>query len=341
MAVDKKIIVGVSGGVDSGVSLFLLNKKGYKPLALTLKNTDKTPVREARLIAEKAGVPHFVLDKRKEFEEKIISYFLEEIRRGRTPNPCLLCNPYFKFKNILSFARGKGAEKIATGHYARVEKKQGQYHLLKAKDKSKDQTYYLSFLTQKELAQITFPIGEHKKEKVQKLAEKFKIKNIAVEESQNFCALKDNSFRRFIKQRIGENPGKIIDEKGNLLGEHPGIYFYTIGQRKGLDLSGGPYYVKNKVVKDNKLVVTKDRSQLEKKKIEVEKINWILGSAPDKSLKVTAKIRYRHKAAPVELQKEKRKTAIIFKKPQFAPTPGQFCVFYQKEICLGAGIIKD
>ncbi len=327
--------------MDSAVSLFLLKNQGFEPLALTLRNTDRTPTRQAGLVAKRAGVPHFILNKRGEFEAEIVSYFLKEIKQGRTPNPCVLCNPRFKFKNILSFADQKGIEKIATGHYARIEKKADRYRLLKAKDGDKDQTYYLSFLTEKELSRIVFPVGGYKKTEVQGLAKKLGIKDIVVKESQNFCALKDSSFRNFIEQRIGKSRGRIVDEKGNVLGEHQGIHFYTIGQRKGLGLSGGPYYVKNKVIKDNKLIVTKNRSQLEKRKIEIEKINWISGSEPEKALRITAKIRYRHKEARAVIKKEKEKTTVVFEKPQFAPTPGQFCVFYQEKVCLGAGIIKN
>ncbi len=261
----KRIVVGMSGGVDSSITLVLLKKQGFNPVGVSLKLEvwkDKCNVlREnvcctkesfdiAKKICKKLNVPYYVYDVKKEFKKEVMDYFLSDLKKNRTPNPCVVCNRYLKFKKLFEFAKKKGIKYVATGHYAQVRfnKKTKRYELLKAKDKTKDQSYGLSFLPQKWLKWIILPLGNYTKKKVFKIAKKegfeFFLKR---KQSQDLCFVSKRAIPKYIEKKIGVKPGKIVDTKGNVLGEHKGVHFYTIGQRRRLGLQG--YFVRALILK--------------------------------------------------------------------------------------------
>jgi len=360
----------MSGGVDSSVALILLKKQGFEPIGVTLKlpiwenkvnacrdNVCCTPasIKIAQKICQKLKVPYFVIEAQKEFQKEVINYFVKELKKYHTPNPCLICNRNLKFQLLIKLADKMKIPYVATGHYAkiRLNKKTDLYELLKGKDKDKDQSYSLSFLTQKQLKHIILPLGNYTKAEVYKIAKKEGFPYFEkIKQSQNFCFVSNKALPFFIQKEIGTNPGPIINLKGNILGTHQGLYFYTIGQRKGLGLSGGPafakasagrpYYVVDFDKKLNKLIISKSKKDLYKKEMILSPLNFISGKINKKLIKISAKIRYGSKSASANLYLlNKNKAKIVFNKPQKAITPGQFCVFYQKDICLGNGVIKS
>lgn len=354
---NKKIVVGMSGGIDSSMALVLLKKQGWDPISVTLglprwrekseypAETETLPESRAKGICEKLGVKHFVVDAKKEFEKEVVGYFKKELKAGRTPNPCVFCNPYLKFKMLFDFADKKGIKYVATGHYAGswLNVKTGKYELLVPKDKEKDQTYYLSFLAQKMLARLVFPLAKYAKQETTEMAKEIGFRDFAkTKPSQDFCYLNNGDLQEFLEEEIGIKPGKIVDEEGNVLAEHQGVHFYTIGQRKGIGLSEGPYFVKELDKKKNLVIVTKSKKEIVKKEIILFPCNFVSGEKPKAELKVMAKIRYGAKPAEATIfPPEKDKLKIVFDKPQTAITPGQICVFYHGDICLGGGVINN
>ena len=332
-----KIVVAMSGGVDSSVVAALLEKQGLEVQGVFLKlfTSDyfKKSEKRAKKIAGILEIPFFVLDLRKEFKKKIIDYFIKELQQGKTPNPCVLCNKEIKFGILLKKLRKLKIDFdfIATGHYAHLRREK----LYIAKDKEKDQSYFLWMLKQKQLRQILFPIGNYTKEEVRNLAKKFGLPVFSSRESQEICFI-GKDIHSFLRKNFKIKKGDIINTEGKIIGKHNGLWFYTIGQRKTIGLSNGPYYVLNKNIKKNILIVTKNEKELHKEELTVKEINWISGKRPKLPLKVKAKIRYRHKMAEAILS---QKYKLKFKNPQRAITPGQSVVFYQKNELLGGGII--
>jgi len=344
----------MSGGVDSSVAAALLkraegdelrspsrfaNARVFNVIGVFLKLADvprfKKGEKNARKAAKKLKIPLLVLDLRKEFQKKIIDKFIKEYKSGRTPNPCVICNREIKFDFLLKQAQKLDASYIATGHYARFYKGK----LLKGKDKEKDQSYFLWQLNQKQLRHILFPVGNYTKKEVRNLAKKFKLPAFEASESQEICFIPD-TINIFLKKHLKLKPGRIINTQGEKLGEHQGLFFYTVGQRKGIKLPGGPYYVLDKNIKKNLLIVTKNEKDLYKKELTTDNVNWISGKEPGLPLKVKAKIRYRSKAVLSKVFKIKNNNyKVIFAKPQRAVTPGQSAVFYRGEGLLGGGII--
>jgi len=347
----QKIIVAMSGGVDSSVAAALLKRAGFEVIGVFMKLVDVPRFREGKKVARKVAknlkIPFLVLDLRKEFQKRIINEFLKEYRAGGTPNPCVVCNKEIKFGLLLEKALALNADYVATGHYARLQKKKDGIHLLKGKDKEKDQSYFLWQLNQKQLKHILFPVGDHTKAQVRKLAKKFKLPVLAVPESMEICFIQTPSLRSlrsvndFLARHIKQKSGKIVDTKGKILGYHQGLAFYTIGQRKGIRLSGGPYYVVDKDFKKNLLIITKKENDLFKKELIAKKVNWIFGKKPKLPLKIKAKIRYRHTAVSAIITKalNSKTYHLKFNRPQRAITPGQSVVFYQGQELLGGGII--
>lgn len=366
MSKKSKVIIAMSGGIDSSVAALLLKKQGFDVLGVFMRfwaekdhligawNRCCSPEAEkrARWVASYLGLPFYVLDFEKEFKKKIVDYFLREYKKGLTPNPCVFCNRDIKFGLLLKKARALGADFVATGHYARKLKAKNEklkttiknpkliYKLLTAKDKNKDQSYFLWMLNQEQLERVLFPIGDYTKLEVRKLAEKFKLPISTAPESMEVCFIQ-TTINDFLSRHLKSKPGKIVDPQGKVLGRHQGLWFYTPGQRKGIGLPGGPFWVLAKDLKRNLLIVTQNEKDLFKKELVCKDLNWISEKKPKLPLKIKAKIRYRQKLAPATIYQFKAKTyQLIFEKPQRAITPGQSVVFYRGEELLGGAIIK-
>ncbi|HUV46862.1 MAG TPA: tRNA 2-thiouridine(34) synthase MnmA [Candidatus Bathyarchaeia archaeon] len=349
----KKIVVGMSGGIDSSISAFLLKKQGWQVLGVSLnipRFGGKRDFKAAKKACRIIKIPHYIVDVQREFEKKVVDYFVVEFKNCRTPNPCMVCNPQLKFLKLFEFAEKKNINYIATGHYAGIKKlkdnksqKLKEVQLLKAKDKSKDQTYNLAFLNQQQLRHIIFPLAEYTKKQIKKLALKHGFDFLLErKESQDFCYCPNKNLTRFLSKKIGRKSSEIIDPTGNILGKHEGLHFYTIGQRKNIRLSGGPYFVSGFDKKKNRLIVTKNENDLLKSNVILSPFSFISGKTPTNKQKIIAKIRYRQKESPATLYPVSRnKLKLVFLKPQKAITPGQFAVFYQGQVCLGGGRIYD
>jgi len=365
-----KVIIALSGGVDSAVAAALLKKKGYNVIGVFMKfwtpyyrESEGGPSRaenrcctlesevRARKVAKKLNIPFYVFNFRREFKKRIVDYFLREQKAGLTPNPCIICNKEIKFGLLLEKALSLGADFVATGHYARLRReirnpkseiRNYRHKLLRAKDKNKDQSYFLWKLNQEQLKHILFPIGNYTRAEVEKLAKKFKLPFSGVSKSMEICFVR-RTINEFLKKYLKEKPGVICSSPGDeqkVVGRHQGLWFYTIGQRKGINLTNGPWYVLDKKIKNNLLVVTRNKQNLLRKEFLAKNINWISGSRPKMPLALGAKIRYRHKGASAHIYKlGNKKKQIIFDKSQLAITPGQSVVFYQREEVLGGGII--
>ena len=337
----KKIIVGFSGGVDSTMTVEKLKDAGFEPIAVFLKMFPKQNLKEAEKMAKKLDITLVIKDISEIFRSCIIDEFLKEYQNNQTPNPCVKCNYEVKFKFLLKIADEIGIEKIATGHYARIQEINGKFKLLKGLDVEKDQSYFLYRLTQKELSRISFPLGDEIKNEIKVKALNKKLFK-EIKESQDVCFLgTGESTDYFLKNNLQDNPGEIQDEKGRVLGTHKGLAFYTWGQRKGLDLPGGPFYVIDKNISKNILVVSKDKenSDLINKEIYLKQVNWIF-SKPDLNKKYDFKSRYRSKATSGKIKKEKNIWKIVLDKPQWAIAKGQSLVVYSGEEVVGGGIIN-
>ncbi len=356
---NRKIAVGLSGGIDSAIALLLLKEQGWQPIGITLKlpvwnNKNNSPqeniassqksIKIARQICKEINVPYYVVDSQKEFREEVVKYFINEVKKYKTPNPCMVCNPHLKFFQLFTWAKKHRINYVATGHYARIKKdpQADKYQLLRAKDKAKDQSYYLAFLPKEWLPNIILPLGNYLKKEVIHLAEKERLKFlIRKKPSQDFCFLANQPLSSFLHNIFEEKPGLIKNSQGKILGRHKGLYFYTVGQRKGLNLSGGPYFVKVLDKKHNVLIVTKNKRELLKKIIFLSSVYFIGGRPNKKVIKIKTKVRYRQPLVQASLHLlSKNKAELIFLKPQEAISPGQFAVFYQEDICLGGGKIE-
>jgi tRNA-specific 2-thiouridylase len=335
----RKITVAMSGGVDSSVVAYLLKEKGDDVRGIFLRLADvpdfDESLKSAEEIADSLDVPFSILDLRKEFQQEIINDFLEKNEKGETPNPCVVCNKKIKFGLLLKNALQK-SDYLATGHYVKI-KKGKHYRILKGKDETRDQSYFLWKLEQEQLKHLLFPLGKYCKKEVQEIARKAGIESVKRPESREICFVQ-GKLKEFLKENINPKKGKIVDKKGNVLGEHDGLYFYTIGQRKGIDIGGlsSPFYVLDKELRENNLIVTQDEEDLFKKEIKLKDVNWISGEEPELPIEVEAKIRYRHNSCPAKIKKG---YLLEFKSPQRAITPGQSAVIYKGEELLGGGII--
>jgi len=329
----KKVLTAISGGVDSALASATLKEKGYCVVGvfLRLHSNYKKAEERAKAIAERLNIDFCVFDYRKEFKGKVVDHFIKSSKKGLTPNPCVVCNKEIKFGLLFeSLARFK-ADYIATGHYVKL--KNGR--LFMAEDKDKDQSYFLWKLNQKILKKTIFLHGDSIKKNVKKAAEKLELP-VLEEESQELCFVED-SLKDFFRINLKPKPGNIIEKGGGVIGRHEGLWHYTIGQRKGIELGGGPYYVLAKDAKKNNLIVTKNQKDLFGKELNFKEPNWISGKKPGFPLRVSAKIRLHHKPALAVVD---RKNHLIFDEPQKAITPGQSAVFYSGKKLLGGGIIE-
>jgi len=330
----------VSGGVDSSFSLYLLKRRGFDVVSVFLWMYDGQSFVNAEKVSKKLGVPFLVFDVRKEFKEEVIKNFIEEYKRGRTPNPCVICNERVKFNlTIKKILQGEG--KIATGHYARIEEREGRFLLKKSLYKDKDQSYMLYRLKQWELERVIFPLGNWRKSKVKEKVLELKLLDEIPPESQDVCFIyggKDN----LIKERIGEREGLIVHVSGKVLGKHRGIQFFTIGQRSGLDVSWSePLYVVKIIPEENKIIVGEKRFAF-KKRFIVNNLNWIYFDSPPEVFNAKVKTRYKgeEREGKVRITGEDR-VEVNLKEEIFAVTPGQSAVFYKDDYVIGGGIINE
>lgn len=353
-----RVVVGMSGGVDSSAAAALLLGQGYEVIGVTLKlwpqdcvnrAEDKCcgpqAVMDARAVCHRLNIPYYLVDEAGEFQRLVIQYFADEYKAGRTPNPCVMCNEHLKFGKLLRKARALGAELVATGHYARIRRDEasGRFLLLRGRDRRKDQSYFLFSLRQEQLAHVLFPLGDRTKDNTREVARECQLKTAAKEESMEICFVPDRDYGRFLRQTglVQPHRGDIVDLQGRKLGEHEGIEFFTIGQRKGLRVSHPtPLYVVDLDPETNRVIVGGGEA-LARHELTVERCNWIPFDCPPGVLEVSAKIRYNHPGAAATVYPAPDGTAVVrFAEAQRAVTPGQACVFYQGDMVVGGGWIR-
>lgn len=334
-----KVAVLLSGGVDSTIAALLLKEQGYEVTGLTMINYDEEVGEKAKAAASSIGIAHTVVDLRREFNNKVINYFCNLYEKGKTPNPCVECNRYIKFGALLSAAENLGAEMIATGHYARIEydSLRGRYLLRKGTDEQKDQSYFLYTLTQDQLAKTIFPLGELTKNRVREIAVQFGLKVAEQSDSQEICFTQN--YQEFIQGKVAFSPGNVVDIEGNIIGHHKGLPFYTVGQRKGLGISGGrPIYIIGVDEANNRLVADEEK-YLFSRSLLAEQNNFIMEDKLPGTIRVQAKIRYRAKPAEATIYEAGNLVKVDFDYPQRAITEGQSVVYYQDDYVIGGGII--
>lgn len=342
----EKVLLGMSGGVDSSAAAIYLKEQGFEVGGATLilcgddsgKNAE-----DAKNVCEKIGIEHFSFDLKNEFSHFVVDDFVRQYIEGKTPNPCIECNKHIKFGKMIELALEKGYDKIATGHYAKIEKdSSGRFLLKKAKDEAKDQSYVLYNLTQEQLSRLVLPLGEYTKSEIRQKAEEAGFSNANRPDSQDICFVPDGDYASFIEKRIGikAETGDYVDINGNVLGQHKGVIRYTLGQRKGLGIAlGKPAFVIDKNSQTNRVVLG-DEEHLFKTKVEVKDVNFIPFDKLEGEMRVTAKLRYRHSAQQALIKPNGEQGVIIeFDEPQRAPSPGQAAVFYDGDIVVGGGII--
>lgn len=353
-----RVVVGLSGGVDSSVCCALLKERGYDVIALFMQNWEEDDINGActavsdyedvKRVCAKLDIPHYTVNFSKEYMDRVFKYFLYEYEHGRTPNPDVLCNREIKFGPFLEYAEKLGCDYIATGHYAGIEHKNGLHILKKAKDTSKDQTYFLNQLSQAQLSKVLFPLQDLDKSEVRKIAEKYDLVTKDKKDSTGICFIGERNFREFMKGFIPAKPGNIVDTTGKVVGTHEGVMYYTLGQRRGLNIggyhggNGGRWFVLDKDVKTNTLIVHQgDTDLLYSDALITHAVNWIPSKPTSKEFDCYAKFRYRQPDQKVHVTINDDHVRVDFATRQRAVTPGQYVVFYTDTDCLGGGVIDE
>lgn len=355
----KRVVIGMSGGVDSSVAAILLKQQGYEVIGLFMKNWEETDQNghcsaeddwdDVRKVCNKIGIPYYSINFSKEYYDRVFKDFLDEYSKGRTPNPDVLCNREIKFGPFLEFAKKIGADYIATGHYCDISHENGVHKLLKAKDQNKDQTYFLNQLNQQQLEKILFPLGKLEKPEVRKIAEEYNLITAKKKDSTGICFIGERNFRQFLKGYLPAKPGLIKDIHGNLIGKHDGLMYYTIGQRRGLNIggtkngNGQPWFVVEKDLKNNILVVSQGEDDLLfSDYLIAHTVNWIPNIPEQKEFDCYAKFRYRQPDQKVHVTLlDNGHVRVDFYQKQRAVTVGQYVVFYNDTECLGGGQIEE
>ncbi|AKJ70019.1 tRNA-specific 2-thiouridylase MnmA [Pandoraea thiooxydans] len=356
----QRVVVGMSGGVDSSVTAWLLKQQGYDVVGLFMKNWEDDDDGEycstrqdwidVVSVADLIGIDVEAVNFAAEYKDRVFAEFLREYSAGRTPNPDVLCNAEIKFKAFLDHAVALGAESIATGHYARVRERDGRFELLKAKDSSKDQSYFLHRLNQAQLSRTMFPLGEIPKTEVREIAARIGLPNAKKKDSTGICFIGERPFREFLNRYLPTRPGPMKTPDGKVVGEHIGLAFYTLGQRKGIGLggsrdgSGEPWFVARKDMSENTLYVVQghDHPWLLAHTLQATDLSWVAGEPPREGWACAAKTRYRQADAPCLVARASQAhLELHFEAPQWAVTPGQSAVLYDGDVCLGGGIIES
>ena len=353
-----RIVVGISGGVDSSVAAYLLKEQGHDVIGLFMVNweekdgscTAEEDYEDVKRVCNKIGIPYFSVNYSKEYYDRVFEYFLDEYKKGRTPNPDVLCNREVKFGPFLEQAKKLGADKIATGHYAKKLEKDGLYYLAKAHDLNKDQSYFLNQLSQEQLGSVLFPLEDIDKTKVREIAHKLGFSNADKKDSTGICFIGERNFKNFLKEYLPAKPGKILDLEGKEVGRHDGLMYYTLGQRRGLNIgglkggNGERWFVIKKDLGNNVLYVSQGEDDLlYSDYLFASAFNWIPKVPSEKEFDCFAKFRYRQPDQKVKVKVlDDKNIRVDFEESQRAITPGQFVVLYDKEgICLGGGIIDS
>ncbi len=357
---NKRVVVGLSGGVDSAVTAKILVDQGYDVIGVFMKNWDDSDdshcpaavdAIDARSVADKLKIPFYTVNFAKEYWDNVFEYFLEEHRKFRTPNPDILCNKFIKFKSFLNHAKKLDAKFIATGHYARniFNEKTQKFELQTPFDKNKDQTYFLYTLNQKQLSKTLFPLADLPKSEIREIAQNAGFQNANKKDSTGICFVGERDYMTFLKKYLHQDHGDIVTEKGDKIGTHIGLSFYTLGQRRNLNIGGvkgydeAPWFVLSKNIKENQLIVCQDDNnpKLFNNSLKAGKLDWVAGIPPFKNGDLLCKIRYRQGFQKCKIQIDRDKVEVEFETPQRAITPGQAIVFYDenKTICFGGGEI--
>ncbi|WP_134700070.1 tRNA 2-thiouridine(34) synthase MnmA [Ammoniphilus sp. YIM 78166] len=353
---ETRVVIGMSGGVDSSVAALELKRQGYDVIGIFMKNWDDTDefghctaeedYEDVRRVCDQIGIPYYTVNFEKEYWDKVFTYFLDEYKKGRTPNPDVMCNKEIKFKAFLDRALQLGADYLATGHYAQVKYSDGEYHLLRGEDQGKDQTYFLNTLGQEQLSRTMFPIGHLPKSRVRELAKEAGLATANKKDSTGICFIGERNFKEFLSSYLPAKPGEIQTLDGEVKGRHDGLMYYTLGQRQGLGIGGAgtgePWFVVSKDLERNILYVGQGSNHpaLYSDGLLATDLSWVSDQEPASSFSCTAKFRYRQpdQGVTVHLLPD-RSCHVVFDQPQKAITPGQAVVFYKGEECLGGGII--